>query len=132
MGVAERKACARQRGFTLIELLVVMVIIGLLASLVGPRLFGKVEKSKRETARAQIEMFGTALDSYRLDVGKYPDRLEELVTSSVQKWDGPYLRKDKVPADPWGDEYQYQITDGGKGYQLSSKGGGGDPIKSWE
>ncbi len=132
MCIDERKSRSRQRGITLIELLVVMVIIGLLASLVAPRLFGKVEKSKRGTARAQIEMLGTALDSYRLDVGKYPDRLEELIHSSNEKWDGPYLRKEKIPLDPWGEEYQYDVIGSGKDYHLSSKGGSGEPIKSWE
>jgi general secretion pathway protein G len=132
MLINERETRSGQRGFTLIELLVVIVIIGLLASLVGPRLFGKVEKSKRETARAQIEMFATALDSYRLDVGRYPDKLEELIRSSQAKWDGPYLRKNKIPPDPWGEEYQYQVQDGGKNYRLSSKGGEGEPINSWE
>jgi general secretion pathway protein G len=132
MGMGDARAGSRQRGFTLIELLVVIVIIGLLASLVGPRLFGKVEKSKRGTARAQIELFATALDSYRLDVGGYPDRLEELVQSSQDKWDGPYLRKNKIPLDPWGDEYLYEVQDGGKNYRLSSNGGGDNPINSWE
>lgn len=98
-------------GFTLIELLVVIVIIGLLAALVGPRMFGKVEKAKQNTARAQIELFATALEMFRLDVGHYPttaEGLEALRTrpQGLETWDGPYLRK-KIPLDPWGEAYVY-------------------------
>lgn len=127
----KRGEALRERGFTLIELLVVMVILGLLAALVVPRMFGKVEQSKEATAKAQIEMLGTALDSYRLDVGRYPDNMEELISSSEKNWNGPYLKK-KLPPDPWGEEYHYEVQDGGKEYHLSSNGGGSKEIKSWE
>ena len=100
------------RGFSLIELLIVMIILGLLASLVGPRMFGKLGMAKQKTAKTQIEMLMTALDSYRLDVGKYPlsqDGLEALVNDGGDKWDGPYLPKGKaVPKDPWDNDYIYQ------------------------
>jgi len=102
----------RREGFTLIELLIVMVILGLLAALVGPRMFGKVGSSKLKAAKVQISLLETALDTYRLDVGKYPTTdqgLEVLRTkpSDVEKWDGPYLPKD-VPMDPWGKPYVYR------------------------
>jgi general secretion pathway protein G len=73
-----------QRGFTLIELLVVIIIIGLLAALVGPKFFGKVGTAKLKATQAQIEMFGTALDTFRLDVGRYPttDRKSTRLNSS--------------------------------------------------
>lgn len=96
------------RGFSLIELLIVMIILGLLASLVGPRMFGKLGMAKQKTAKTQIEMLMTALDSYRLDVGKYPPSLEALVSGDGDKWDGPYLPKGKeVPRDPWDNPYEY-------------------------
>jgi general secretion pathway protein G len=103
----------KQNGFSLIELLIVMVILGLLASLVGPRMFGKLGSAKQNTARTQIEMMMTALDAYRLDMGKYPSQqeggLEALATNpGSEKWGGPYLRKG-VPLDPWGNAYQYRI-----------------------
>ena len=91
-------------GFTLIELLVVMIIIGLLASLVGPRLFGKIDKARQQTAQAQIELLSTALASFRLDVGRFPTEEEGLGglierPSGLEKWDGPYLSKE-IPKDP--------------------------------
>lgn len=108
----KKRSNIREQGFSLIELLIVMVILGLLASLVGPKMFGKVGKSKQKTAKAQISLFETALDTYRLDVGKYPTTdqgLQALRTApdEVQRWDGPYLPKN-IPLDPWGKPYEYQ------------------------
>ena len=113
----------REMGFSLIELLIVMVIMGLLAALVGPRMFGKVGKSKQNAARAQMALFETALDTYRLDVGKYPSTeqgLKALRTkpSDDEKWDGPYLPK-AVPKDPWGHPYVYRRTDNGEVEMIS-------------
>src|SRR3989442_5800605 len=93
MGRALR-SFSSSRGFSLIELLVVIIILGLLAGLVGPRLFGRVGQSKTAAARAQIELFGAALDQYRLDVGSYPAAgagLDALVKNpSAPNWNGPY------------------------------------------
>lgn len=114
----------KNRGFTLIELMIVLVILGLLASLVAPEMFAKVGSSKRKTASTQMQMFQTALDTYRLDVGSYPPRLEELVSSERKGWDGPYLPK-SVPFDPWGYQYQYQLSQNGLGFELSSYGNDG-------
>ena len=100
-----------QQGFSLIELMIVMVILGLLASLVGPAMFKKLGTAKQKTAKTQIEMLMTALDSYRLDVGHYPSQQEGLealvVNPGDEKWDGPYLAKG-LPKDPWGNSYHYQ------------------------
>src|SRR5438876_4978354 len=100
-----------QRGFTLIELLVVIIVLGLLVGLVGPRLFGRVGQSKTATAKAQVELFGAALDQYRLDIGSYPSTaqgLDALVRNpSINNWNGPYLKKMLVPKDPWGNPYRY-------------------------
>ncbi len=100
-----------QQGFSLIELMIVMVILGLLASLVGPAMFKKLGTAKQKTAKTQIEMLMTALDSYRLDVGHYPSRQEGLealvVNPGDEKWDGPYLAKG-LPEDPWGNPYHYR------------------------
>lgn len=114
----------RKKGFTLIELLIVMVIIGLLASLVAPKMFSKVESSKRGTASAQLEMLATALDAYRLDVGRYPDSLDELRRSDKRGWDGPYMPKE-LPLDPWGNPYQYKFPASDSDYELKSLGADG-------
>lgn len=102
----------KTRGFTLIELLIVIVILGLLLSLVAPDMFSKVGSTKLKTAAAQMDMMSTALDTYRLDVGDYPENLSELRSSNNPKWDGPYLRKD-IPQDPWGRPYVYTKLDKG-------------------
>lgn len=115
------------KGFTLIELMVVVVIIGLLAALVAPKFFGKVEQSRTNTAQAQIEMFGAALDQFRLDVGRYPttsEGLESLRASTVENWHGSYLRKD-VPSDPWGRAYIYISPGSHDDYDLISYGADG-------
>lgn len=109
-------------GFTLIELLIVIVILGLLMSLVAPTMFSKVESSKVKTAMVQMEMMATSLDTYRLDIGSYPSSLNELRSSNLPSWDGPYLPKD-VPLDPWGNPYIYSVPgENGKPYTMKSYG----------
>jgi general secretion pathway protein G len=114
-------------GFTLIELLVVIIVLGLLVGLVGPRLFQNVGKSKQAAAKAQIELFGAALDQYRLDVGAYPNGSQGLdalqKNPNVPNWNGPYLKK-SVPRDPWGESYKYRCCPGQHGdYDIWSEGG---------
>jgi len=118
-------------GFTLLELLVVIVIIGLLAAYVGPKYFAQLGKSEVTVAKAQIGSFEKALDTFRLDVGRYPTSEEGLNAlkdkpSTATKWNGPYLQKD-VPADPWGHAYLYK-SPGAKGdYEVLSYGKDGQP-----
>ena len=119
------------RGFTLLELLVVIVIIGLLAAYVGPKYFAQLGASEITVAKAQIGAFDKALDTYRLDVGRYPsseEGLAALITKpgSVLKWNGPYLKKE-APPDPWGHVYVYK-SPGSKGdYEVLSYGKDGQP-----
>ena len=136
---------SRQSGFTLIEMMVVMVIIGLLMALVGPRFIRQEEKAKVKAARAQIELLGTALDTFRLDCGRYPNSQEGLAALrqrpfGLDRWDGPYLKKD-VPKDPWERQYYYRSPgEGGRPYDLLSYGADGAPggdsdnrdVTSWE
>jgi general secretion pathway protein G len=118
-----------QTGFTLVELLVVMFIIGLLAALVAPNFLSRGEKAKVVAAKAQIELFGTALDAFRLDVGRYPTSQEGLQAlrerpAGAERWDGPYLKKE-IPSDPWQHPYVYR-SPGEKGpYDLLSYGADG-------
>src|SRR5262249_60674780 len=115
-----------QAGFTLIELLIVVIILGVLAALVGPRLFGRVGQSRQAAARVQIELLGAALDQFKLDVGRYPSSQEGLQAlqqspGNAPGWEGPYLKKD-VPLDPWGSPYQYRSPGEHGEYDLSSLG----------
>jgi general secretion pathway protein G len=122
----------RTAGFTLLELLVVIVIIGLLAAYVGPKYFSQLGKSEVTVTRAQIEAFEKSLDTFRLDVGRYPtteEGLNALMTAppaAAAKWNGPYLKKG-VPADPWGHAYQYRAPGTKAEYEIVSLGKDGQP-----
>ncbi len=116
-----------QQGFSLMELLIVMVILGMLAAVVGPTLWNKLGGAKRDTAKTQISNIEVALDSYRLDMFKYPSTLVDLVTntSGSSQWQGSYLRKG-LPKDPWGREYQYRKPGReGRDFDLYSYGADG-------
>ena len=101
-----------QSGFTLLELLVVLGIIAMLAGIVGPQVMKHLGESKTKAAKVQVEDFSAALDMYKLDMGKYPNSdqgLQALIEApeGSKRWNGPYLRKAKTPADPWQNEYHY-------------------------
>lgn len=130
-GVWEAFVARHTNGFTLLELLVVIVIIGLLAAYVGPKYFSQLGKSEVTVAKAQIEAFEKALDTFRLDVGRYPtteEGLESLLAkpASATRWNGPYLKK-SIPPDPWGQPYRYR-SPGSKGdFEVISYGKDGQP-----
>jgi len=140
-----RRRALKRSAFTLVELLVVIVIIALLSSLVAPKFFGKLDNAKVKTAYTQMQMLSQALDSFRLDVGRYPTTEEGLKIlwvkeSNTKNWDGPYLPK-AVKKDPWGNPYHYKKPgkDGNEYalYSLGSDGkeGGSDDAKDisvWE
>jgi general secretion pathway protein G len=126
-----RAVGASQAGFTLIELLIVVIILGVLAGLVGPRLFGRVGQSRQAAARVQIELLGAALDQFKLDVGRYPSSQEGLQAlqqspGNAPGWEGPYLKKE-VPRDPWGAPYQYRSPGEHGEYDIASLGSDGTP-----
>jgi len=132
------------RGLTFIEMMVVLAIIGLLLALVGPQFIGQVGKAETQAARQQIALFETALDTFRLDVGRYPSTQEGLAALrdrpfGLERWDGPYLRKD-IPKDPWGNDYLYRAPGQHGAFDLFSygadgaSGGDGDSqdVSNWE
>ncbi len=123
------------RGFTLLEILVVLVIVGLLVGLVGPRLFGKTDSARVQAAQTQVKLLRSAVESFRLDVGRYPTAAEGLVALTSApgdpeirpRWRGPYL-DDALPADPWGRPYQYALPGAnGLPFAIYSYGADGKP-----
>jgi len=110
----DRTIRCRPGGFTLLEVLVVIIVLGILAALVGPRIIGRVGEAQTTAAKTQIEMLSVALDSYRLDNGYYPTTQQGLAalrtmpttSPAPHNWRGPYLRRD-VPLDPWDRPYMY-------------------------
>ncbi|WP_374681003.1 type II secretion system major pseudopilin GspG, partial [Accumulibacter sp.] len=118
-------------GFTLLELLVVVTIIGLLAAYVGPKYFSQLGRSEQGVAKAQVEAFARALDTYRLEVGRYPTTEEGLNAllskpAGAARWNGPYLQK-AVPDDPWGHPYLYRSPGVSGDFEITSYGKDGQP-----
>jgi general secretion pathway protein G len=113
------------RGFTLIELLIVMAILGMLAAIVGPTVLNRFGESQVSASRNQLKAFETALDTHRLDTGKYPNGLDGLLrnTTNNPRWRGPYIKSSELPKDPWGNDYRYRLT--GQTYQVCSLGANG-------
>jgi general secretion pathway protein G len=138
-----------QRGFTLIELMVVIVILGILAGLIIPRIMGRPEEARRMKARVQIESIETALKLYKLDNGSYPSTEQSLqalveapsVGQLPRAWrDGGYLEKGRVPKDPWDNEFIYLSPGVNSDFDLISYGADGEPggegkdkdVNNWE
>jgi len=109
-----KKITRREAGFTLLELLVVLAIMGLLAAIIAPQVLKYLGTSRTQTARVQIQNITSALELYKLDVGRYPTQVEglnALVTDppTAPGWNGPYLRKESALRDPWGETYLYKV-----------------------
>jgi general secretion pathway protein G len=135
----------KESGFTLLELLVVLGIIAMLAGIVGPQVMKHMGESKVKAAKVQIEELVAALDMYKLDLGSYPtgeQGLKALIESpsNAKYWNGPYLRKAKIPVDPWQHDYLYVIPGKHGKFDLYSlgadsvEGGEGEDkdVLSWE
>ena len=138
-------SATRQRGFTLVEMLLVLVILATLAAVVVPKFAGRSKQAKVTAAKSQISNLEIAIDLFEVDMGYYPkagndlrDLIEEPNSSSVQDWQGPYLKKG-IPKDPWGNDYVYNYP--GKmnigSYDISSGGpdmktGTDDDITNWQ
>jgi general secretion pathway protein G len=129
-GVSDKRSSDGEAGFTLVEMLVVITIIGLIMGLVGPRVLNYLAESKVKTAKIQIESLSAAIDLYYLDNGHYPgssDGLDALVRRPAgdEAWNGPYLKSQNTPADPWGHPYLYKVPGEHSPYEIASFGPSG-------
>lgn len=125
-----RERMRGEGGFTLIEILVVITIIALIMSLVGPRVLNYLGESKVKAAKIQIQSFGSALDLFNLDTGRYPTTAEGLTAlvqspGTIPAWNGPYLKGGVVPNDPWGKAYVYRSPGEHGPYDIMSYGSDG-------
>jgi len=126
----KRKRTNGEDGFTLVEILVVIAIIALIMSLVGPRVLNYLAESKVKAARIQIQSFSSALDLFNLDTGRYPTTTEGLQVlmrspGNIAAWNGPYLKGEAVPVDPWGKSYDYRSPGEHGAYEIKSYGSDG-------
>jgi general secretion pathway protein G len=132
--VLRAQGCDRQnegqQGFTLVEMLVVITIIGLIMGLIGPRVLNYLSESKVKAAKIQLQSFGSALDLFYLDAGRFPTTAEGLTalvqrTPGVTAWNGPYLKGGNVPTDPWKNPYVYRSPGERSPYEIVSYGADG-------
>ncbi len=119
-----------QQGFTLVEMLVVITIIGLIMGLIGPRVLNYLSESKIKAAKIQLQSFGSALDLFYLDAGRFPSTAEGLAalvrrTPGIAAWNGPYLKGGNVPNDPWSNPYIYRSPGERGAYDIMSYGSDG-------
>lgn len=132
---------AAQSGFTLVELLLVLVILALIGGLILPRIINQAEGAKVRAASSQISRLSMSVETFYLDTGTTPDRLEDLVRepSGVVGWNGPYV-KDSLLNDPWENPYEYQSPGEHGDFDIFSLGADGRQggegrnadITSWE
>lgn len=120
---------ADDAGFTLLEILVVLAILGLLVGLVAPAALRQLGGARNSVARQSIERIASVLDLYRLDIGSYPTTDQGLQALNVRpaggtNWNGPYLKGDAAPLDPWGRPYLYRSPSAraGREFDLCSRG----------
>ena len=145
MNKKEIRKHAKERGFTLLELLVVLGIIAMLAGVVGPQVMKHLGGAKSKTAKVQVEDLAAALDMYKLDVGSYPSTDQGLAAliekpENGKRWNGPYLRKKRIPQDPWNTDFRYVSPGQNGNFDLftlgadAKEGGEGEDqdLVSWE
>lgn len=118
-----------RKGFTLIELVVVILILAILAALIVPRVVGRTDDAKRSKAASDISTLRGQVQIYKTDVGTFPESLLDLRTrpsEGADGWRGPYLDKE-LPTDPYGNEYDYQVSSDGEEFTIICYGSDGAP-----
>jgi general secretion pathway protein G len=120
---------SRKAGFTLIELIVVIALVAVLAAVVAPNLLGKATEANRKSALVQLEKLSSAVELYRLETGRYPEELIDLVEQpqGLERWQGPYVRKQSQLLDPWGNELVMKVPGENGPFDIVSYGGDGQP-----
>jgi general secretion pathway protein G len=116
-------------GFTLIELIVVIALVAVLAAVVAPNLLGKASEANRKSALVQLEKIASAVELYRLETGRYPEEMIDLVEqpTGLDRWQGPYVRKRSQLLDPWGNAIVLQVPGEKGAFDIISYGGDGQP-----
>ena len=120
----------RNRGFSLIELMVVIAIMGLLATIVAVNVMGRGYDAKVKKVMADFDAMKKAIQLFKIDLGRYPQRLDELwqAPGGAKNWKGPYLENTPpAPQDPWGNEYIYTPPQGNTTFLMTSYGADGTP-----
>src|SRR5436190_12286180 len=115
MTVTQRR-CTRA-GFTLMEIMIAVMILGLVAAMVGPAAMNAYRNAQKRTAKSTVKSFKDAISMYQMHVGQLPQSLKDLIKKprderAAKKWEGPYIEKDEVPEDPWGNPFVYKLSPG--------------------
>ena len=121
-----RRIARRQRGFTILEIVIVFILLAGIMSFIGPKLFEQMGKAKSSEARIRIQQLAGQVEMYKLEVGKLPASLQDLVRQpgGVDRWNGPYAKEPDLK-DAWGNDYRYTVPGQGKAYEIVSLGADG-------
>ena len=116
----------RQRGFTMLEIVIVFILLAGIMAFVGPKIFEQMGKAKSQEAKIRIQHLAGQVEMYKLEVGKLPGSLQELVKQppGTDRWNGPYAKEADLK-DAWGNDYRYSVPGQGKAYDLISLGADG-------
>lgn len=122
-----RTAHRRQRGFTILEIVIVFILLAGIMAFVGPKIFEQMGKARSSEAKIRIQHMAGQIEIFKLEVGKYPSNLSDLLKQpggTEGKWNGPYAKETDLK-DPWGNDYKYAVPGTNRGFDLISLGADG-------